>query len=394
MHQDALALPAYTNLERETQRTFARVAPRLQEAFRDEEADLRDAFFTRLETHFPRLFAHLLSLYGDHYDFYYHLEQLLLEAGRSWFARPSALRALDEARTAQPDWFQSQKMLGAVYYVDLMAGNLSGVEEKIPYLQELGVNYLHLMPLFAAPEPENDGGYAISDYRQVRPDLGSMEDLGRLADRLHQAGISLCLDFVFNHTSDEHPWAQRALAGDPDYQNFYFIFPDRTMPDQYERHLREIFPDVRPGSFTYRPEIDSWVWTTFNSYQWDLNYSNPEVFRAMAGEMLFLANVGADILRLDALAFTWKQLGANCENLPQAHTLVQAFNAVCRIAAPSLLFKSEAIVHPDEVNRYISSQECQLSYNPLLMALLWNSLATREVRLLRHSMSHRFRIPE
>ncbi len=200
------------------------------------------------------------------------------------------------------------------------------------------------------------------------------------------------LDFIFNHTSDEHRWAQGALAGDPEYTDYYFLFPDRTMPDAYERTLREIFPDKHPGAFTFRKEIGQWVWTTFNVFQWDLNYHNPAVFRDMAGEMLYLANAGAEVLRLDALAFTWKELGTVCESLPQAHLLVQAFNALLRIAAPSLLFKSEAIVHPDEVARYISGKECQLSYNPLLMALLWNSLATREVRLLRESMSHRFKI--
>ncbi|WP_407659941.1 amylosucrase [Litorilinea aerophila] len=379
---------------REAQRTLERLWPRLSQAFADQDPTLWDEFAGRLRTHFPALFERLVALYGHHYDFFYHLEQLLVEAGQAWFTRDPALRALDRQRQADPRWFQSEKMLGAVYYVDLFAGDLQGLRKKIPYLQELGVTYLHLMPLFQAPQPENDGGYAISDYRQVDPRLGTMADLQALATELRAANISLCLDFVFNHTSDEHPWALRAQAGDPEFQAFYFIFPDRTLPDQYERHLREIFPDEHPGAFTYRPEMNAWVWTTFHTYQWDLNYSNPQVFRAMAGEMLFLANVGTEILRLDALAFTWKELGTSCENLPKAHTLIQAFSILARIAAPSLLFKSEAIVHPDEVVKYIRPDECQLSYNPLLMALLWNSLATREVRLLRHAMSYRFRIPD
>ncbi len=219
-----------------------------------------------------------------------------------------------------------------------------------------------------------------------------MDELRALAADLRAAGISLVLDFVFNHTSDEHRWARAAQAGDPDYADYYFLFDDRNEPDEYDRSLREIFPDKHPGSFTWRADINKWVWTTFNVFQWDLNYRNPAVFRDMAGEMLYLANAGAQVLRLDALAFVWKQMGTVSESLPEAHVLVQAFNALVRIAAPSLLFKSEAIVHPDEVARYISPDECQLSYNPLLMALLWNSLATREVRLLRRSMSHRFAI--
>jgi amylosucrase len=382
-----------TQLAREAVRTLDRLLPRLEQAFAGENIEAWEQFRERLNRHFGDLFSRMARLYREHYDFFYHLEQLLLEMGRSWFERSPALKELDLERSHNPQWFQSQKMLAAVYYVDLLAGDLQGLRKKIPYFQELGLTYLHLMPLFKVPAGESDGGYAISDYRTVEPRLGTMDELRTLTTELRQAGISLCLDFVFNHTSDEHTWALQALAGDPEYRDYYFFFPDREMPDRYEEHLREIFPDARPGSFTYRHDVGQWVWTTFNSFQWDLNYANPEVFRAMAGEMLFIANIGTEILRLDALAFTWKRLGTNCENLPEAHLLVQAFNAVARIAAPSLLFKSEAIVHPDEVNKYISSQECQLSYNPLLMALLWNSLATRESRLLRHSMSYRHAIP-
>lgn len=380
-------------LARETQRTLDRLLPRLQQEFATAmpAADW-DAFVQRLQLHFPALFPLLLELYGDQYDFFYQVERILALAGTSWQERPAELKALDRQREEQPVWFQSEKMLGGVCYVDLFAGDLQRLRQEIPYFQELGLTYLHLMPLFAAPEGDNDGGYAVSDYRTVDPRLGTMEDLKALTADLRAAGISLVLDFIFNHTSDEHRWAKAALAGDADHREYYFLFADRRMPDAYERTLREIFPDKHPGAFTYRQEVGMWVWTTFNVFQWDLNYRNPVVFRDMAGEMLYLANAGAEVLRLDALAFTWKELGTVCESLPKAHTLVQAFNALLRIAAPSLLFKSEAIVHPDEVARYISEGECQLSYNPLLMALLWNSLATREVRMLQRSMSYRFQI--
>jgi amylosucrase len=383
-----------TQLAHATTVTLARLLPRLEQTFADQVNTPAWAVFRRrLDTHFPRLFDLLLQLYQGRYDFYYHLEQILALAARSWLERPAELQALDAQREAEPHWYQDQRMLGGVCYVDLFAGNLDGVRARIPYFKELGLTYLHLMPLFKAPEGNSDGGYAVSDYREVNPVLGSMDDLRRLATELRHEGISLVLDFIFNHTSDEHQWAKAALTGDPTYQEYYFFFPDRTMPDAYDRTLREIFPDQHPGSFSYRPEVDQWVWTTFNSFQWDLNYANPMTFTEMAGEMLFLANVGCQVLRFDALAFAWKKLGTTCESLPEAHLLVQAFNALLRIAAPSLLFKSEAIVHPDEVAKYISEEECQLSYNPLLMALLWNSLATREVRLLRQSMSHRFTIP-
>lgn len=379
------------------QRSYQRLIPRLDArfaGFRDSQPGRWGEFARRLEEHFPRLFRLLFRVYGDQYDFFYHLEELLATLAQSWIERPDDLQALDQAREDNPDWFASNRMLGGVIYVDLFAASLDGVKEQIPYFKELGLTYLHLMPLFKAPEPENDGGYAISSYREVNPALGSMRDLVGLANELRANGISLVLDFVFNHTSHEHEWALKARAGDPDFQAYYRMYPDRAIPDQYEANLREIFPDEHPGAFTFFPEIDRWVWTTFHSYQWDLNYANPGVFTAMTGEMLALANAGVEILRLDAVAFIWKQMGTACENLPEAHVLIQAFNAAARIAAPALLFKSEAIVHPDEVARYIHPQECQLSYNPLLMALLWESLATRSVRLLAASMRDRFAIPE
>ncbi len=349
-------------------------------------------FKDRLAIHFGDLFGLLLRLYGGQYDFFYHLEDLLLTAARLWLARSLDLKALDARRAADPYWYRSQQAIGAVCYVDRFAGTLEGLRDRIPYLKELGVTYLHLMPLFLSPRGNNDGGYAISSYREVNPALGTMAELEALAAELRRNGISLVLDFVFNHTSDEHAWARRARAGDPEFQDYYFMFPDRAMPDAFQERLRDIFPDQRPGSFTYFPDVGRWVWTTFNSFQWDLNYRNPAVFNRMAEEMLFLANQGVEVLRLDALAFIWKELGTTCESLPEAHLVVQAFNLIARIAAPALLFKSEAIVHPDEVARYIGERECQLSYNPLLMALLWESLATREVQLLRLSMREHLRI--
>lgn len=377
--------------------SLQRLWPRLEQTFRHEAsavpADWR-TFEVRLRREWERLFGLLLSLYGGHYDFFYHLEELLAAAARSWFARPDWLKQLDARREATPAWFQSQQMVGGVCYVDLFAGSITGIRSRLPYFKELGLTYLHLMPLFESPEGNSDGGYAVSSYRRVNPRLGTIEELSELAREFQEQGISLVLDFVFNHTSDEHEWACRARAGEQEYEDFYFLFPDRTIPDAYERTLREIFPTVRHGSFSWRTDIHKWVWTTFNNFQWDLNYANPAVFRAMAGEMLFIANVGVEILRLDAVAFIWKRMGTSCENQPEAHLIVQAFNSLARISAPALLFKSEAIVHPDDVMSYISPRECQISYNPLLMALLWESLATSEIKLLDQSMSHRFRLTE
>ncbi len=349
-------------------------------------------FERRFCRHFPDLSRLFHSLYGSRPDFQRQLTSLLLEIARSWKDRPADLKLVDAGREGNSDWFQSNQMLGGVCYVDRYASDLEGVRSRIPYFKELGLTYLHLMPLFLAPEPHSDGGYAVSSYREVNPKLGTMEQLRNLAAELRANGISLVVDFIFNHTSDEHEWARKAAEGDPEYSGYYWIFPNRSLPDEFEKNVREIFPDDHPGSFIQMPD-GRWVWATFHSFQWDLNYSNPEVFRAMAGEMLFLANQGVDILRMDAVAFIWKQLGTTCENLPEAHTLLQAFNAVCRIGAPSLLFKSEAIVHPDEVALYIDPAECQLSYNPLQMALIWEAMATRNVSLLSQALERRHNIP-
>lgn len=350
------------------------------------------AFLERFDAQFPRLHALFTRLYAGRPDGREALAQVVALASASWNGRPLDLKVRDGQRVADPDWFQSERMLGGVCYVDRYGGNLAGIRDQIPYFRQLGLTYLHLMPLFARPDGDDDGGYAVSSYRTVDPSLGTMAQLADLAAELRLAGISLVLDFVFNHTSNEHEWARRAVAGDAGFEDFYLIFPDRTMPDAYEQTTREIFPDDHPGSFVPL-EDGRWIWSTFYRFQWDLNYANPWVFRAMAGEMLFLANQGVEVLRMDAVAFIWKQLGTACESLPEAHLLLQAFNAVLTMAAPGLVFKSEAIVHPDEVVEYLSADECRLSYNPLQMALTWEALATRDGRLLQQALDRRHALP-
>lgn len=382
-------------IQRESESSMARLLPRIESRFRMQtDAVEWEMYLSRLKRHFPRLFTQLFRLYGNKYDFFYYLESILSSATEMWLTRPAELKALDALRAADPLWYQSNRMVGAMCYVDLFADDLKGLQERIPYLSELGITYLHLMPLFKAPEGENDGGYAISSYREIDPAFGTMEQLAELATELRHHGISLTLDFVFNHTSDEHEWAKQALAGDSQFQNYYHMFADREIPDAYEKTMPEVFTDDHPGAFTYISRIKKWVWTTFHTYQWDLNYENPLVFNRMLEEMLFLANQGVEILRMDAVAFIWKQLGTNSQNLPQAHWIIQAFSAIASIAAPAMVFKSEAIVHPDDVRAYISSEECPLSYNPQLMALLWDTLATRDARMLQQAMKKRFPIPE
>ncbi|HYB17985.1 MAG TPA: alpha-amylase family protein, partial [Streptosporangiaceae bacterium] len=290
-------------------------------------------------------------------------------------------------------WFQRSRMIGYVCYADLFAGSLAGVRQHLDYLADLGVTYLHLMPLLRPREGENDGGYAVADYGAVDPRIGTIPDLQALAGDLRERGMALCIDLVLNHTAAEHEWARKARAGEPGYREMYLIYPDRTEPDAFERTLPDVFPDTAPGSFTEFPGL-GWVWTTFHEYQWDLNYANPAVFRAMLGIMLDLANLGIDVLRLDAAPFLWKRLGTDCQNQPEAHRIVQAFRALTRLAAPGLVLKAEAIVSPDMLVQYLGGHdrlrpECDLAYDNQLMVMLWSSLASRDVRLAEAALSRR-----
>ncbi|WP_098469216.1 alpha-amylase family protein [Serinibacter salmoneus] len=354
-----------------------------------ESEERRTELLVRIERWWPDVHDALTALYSP--EQVALLEPRLLEiALEANLRRRAPLRRLDRERELRPDWFQSETMLGYAAYADRFAGDLDGVAERIDYLSELGVTYLHLMPLLQPRPGQDDGGYAVADYRQVRPDLGDMADLAELATDLRSAGISLVLDLVLNHVAAEHEWARRARAGEEKYRDYFYIYPDRTQPDAFEETLTDVFPDTAPGSFTW-VEGTGWVWTTFNTYQWDLNWSNPEVFTEFADLVLYLANQGVEVLRLDAIAFTWKRLGTTCQNLPQVHALTQALRALARIAAPALAFKAEAIVGPHDLPAYLGRGErwgkvSDIAYHNALMVHTWSMLASRDVRLAAHAL--------
>lgn len=313
-------------------------------------------------------------------------------------SRSAQLFVRDLAREANPGWFQGPDQVGYVCYSDLFAGSLPGVAERIDYLVELGVSYLHLMPLLRPREGANDGGYAVVAYDEVDPRLGTMDDLASLAHQLHAREVSLCIDLVVNHTAAEHPWALKARAGDPEYCNFYLFFPDRELPDMYEATLLEVFPTFAPGNFTWLADRGEWVWTTFHEFQWDLNWANPKVFRAMFAAMLHLAEQGVDVLRLDAAPFMWKRGGTICQNLPEVHKLLTTLRALMSVAAPATAFKAEAIVAPEELTLYLGAgeptrHECDLAYNNQLMVMLWSSLATGDAALMSRALERMGAIP-
>jgi amylosucrase len=351
----------------------------------DEPEHDRLVLLTRLRRHWPELLHGLTAAYGPAAPAL--AESVAALAVAAFLQRSPDLRLLDLRRHVEPDWFQSPRMLGYACYADRFADDLAGVAERVPYLAELGVTYLHLMPLLQPRPGPNDGGYAVQDYRTVRPDLGTMADVSSLAATLRGSGISLTLDLVLNHVAAEHEWARRARAGEERYRRYFHVFPDRSEPDAYERSLPEVFPDFAPGSFSYDDELGGWVWTTFNAWQWDLNWHNPEVFCEFAELVCFLANAGVECLRLDAIAFLWKRLGTDCQNQPEVHALTQALRAVGRIAAPALAFKAEAIVGADQLPHYLGTgphtgKVSDLAYQNSLMVHVWSSLAAREARLM------------
>src|SRR3954468_17326319 len=355
-------------------------------------------FAVRLERWFSELRDPLVALYGADERFAPAWAGLLRAIAATAASRTEELRALDHEREITPDWLHHEQAVGYVTYVDRFAGTLAGVRERLPYLRELGVGYLHLMPLLRARPAPNDGGYAVVDYGAVEPALGTMDDLRALAADLRASGMALCVDVVLNHTAREHPWARAATAGVERLLAFYRTFADRPEPDAYELTLPEVFPDTAPGSFTWEPALGRWVWTTFNAYQWDLDWSNPEVFVAMAEVVLDLAAAGVDVLRLDAVPFLWKRRGSDCQNQPEVHDVVQALRAVVRIAAPAVAFKAEAIVSPRQLVAYLGTgrhegKECDLAYHNVLMVLLWSALASRRVALMTHTLRAMPRVP-
>ena len=363
------------------------------EARRRLGADEADAFLARLEQLTFDILEPLEHVYGGRTDCGQLAADLVGDALEAAAARPPALRRLDRRREIDPAWFQRSRMIGYVCYADRFAGSLPGVGGHLDYLAELGVSYLHLMPLLRPRPGESDGDYAVEDYGAVDPRLGTMADLEDLAASLHERGIALCIDVVLNHTAAEHEWARKAAAGEPGYRDMYLIFGDRAEPDRYEASLPEVFPGAAPGNFTQVPGV-GWVWTTFHDYQWDLNYANPAVLRAMLAVMLALANRGVDVLRLDAAPFLWKRQGTDCQNQPEAHSIVQALRALTRLAAPGLALKAEAIVGPEQLVQYLGAHdryrpECDLAYDNQLMVMLWSALATRDVRLAEHALGRR-----
>ena len=371
------------------------LATRLMTGARALPAATAELFLLRLKRSERDLFGPLEVLYGDDPTYEQFREDLVKTLISLQKARPAALRRLDLARDLEPDWFQRPDMVGYVFYVDRFNGTLNGVTEKLDYLAELGASYVHFMPCLKPRPGNSDGGYSVMDYGAINPVLGTMDDLQAVATDMRRRGMSLCVDLVLNHTAKEHEWAEKARAGDAKYQNYYWMFDDATLPEAYSETLVEVFPNHAPGNFTHYPGFGKWVWTTFNEHQWDLNWTNPQVFLEVVKVMVNLANKGVEVVRLDAVAFMWKRMGTRCQNEPEVHEILQALRAASRIVAPALIHKAEAIVAPKDLIPYLgqgkhSGREGNLAYHNSLMVQYWSALATGQTRLMTHVLQSHF----
>lgn len=350
-------------------------------------------FAQRMEKHQDELRWLYMELYGN--DAMY--AELCEQMHDYYSKRSTELKKRDIKKEKNPDWFKEKEMLGMMLYIDNFAGNLKGVEKKLAYLKECNVNCLHLMPFLDTPKGKSDGGYAVADFRKVRPDLGTMKDLARLTEKCHENGMNVCMDFVMNHTSEEHEWAKRARAGEGEYMSRYFFYDNGDIPARYEETVPQVFPTTAPGNFTWLPEIEHYVLTTFYPYQWDLNYRNPRVFNEMMYNFLFLANQGMDIIRIDAVPYIWKELGTSCRNLKKVHTIVRMMRMIAEIVCPSVILLGEVVMEPEKVVPYfgtVEKPECHMLYNVTTMATTWNSIATRDIRLLKKQMDIVSRLPK
>ena len=335
-------------------------------------------------------------LYMELYHDREMLEGLKAMMARAYGGRSESLRLLDKKREADPEWFRAGKMLGVTMYPGLFAGSLKGVEEKLGYLKEQGITYVHLMPLLKMPHPDNDGGYAVEDFNQVDPTLGTNEELSRLAAAMRRRGMSLCLDFVINHTAGTHDWAMRAKAGEREYQDRYICFDSPDIPREMEKTIPDVFPETAPGSFIFVPEMGKYVCSSFHPYQWDLNYHNPAVFHDMVDSMLRLANLGVEVLRIDAVPYLWKEMGTTCRNLPQVHTVMRLIRLITECVCPGVILKGEVVMAPRELAPYFGTAdkpECHLLYNASTMATQWSALASGDVRQLKHQLDDLHSLP-
>lgn len=253
-------------------------------------------------------------------------------------------------------------------YVDKFAGDFKELTGKIDYLLFLGVNTLHILPHY--PSPMVDGGYDVSDYLNVRKDLGTREDFRDFARRAHEAGIKIILDLVLNHTSIEHEWFKNAARSVSDPKRDFYLWSKTGK--EFECAANP-FQHLKPANWIYRPQSGEYYFATFYPEQADLNWSNGEVFKEFTGIMDFWVSLGADGFRLDAASHLIKQEGADSKHLPETHLVLKRLRAHIEKNYPKVVLLAEAGGDIRTIKDYFGTgDECHLVYNfPLACEIIY-----------------------
>ena len=341
-------------------------------------------FSQRLFERDEELFNGFMSLYHNEQMY----ENLIDRLFTFYQERSSKLKDLDNVKLKNPGWFHSNDMVSYQIYVEKFAGNLKNIESKLDYLENLKIKMLFMMPVLKSPNGKSDGGFAVSDYHSIQPELGTMNDLEHLFDELHKRKIWGMIDVATNHTSDEHEWAKRAKAGEKEYQDRYYFYDNWLTPNEFEQTMTEIFPETAPGNFTWVPECKKIVLTTFYPYQWDLNYRNPIVFQEIVCNLLFLANKGVDAMFFDSQDYVWKEIGTSCRNLPQSYLITRMIKLILEIVCPGVVICCEYYPKTqDSYQQFVSNikkqNEVHITSETSWVGHLWRANLTRDVTMLK-----------
>ena len=296
----------------------------------------------------------------------------------------------------RPDWYKD----AVIYELHLKAfhdangdgiGDIPGLIEKLDYIQELGITAIWLLPFF--PSPLRDDGYDISDYRDIHQSYGSLADFRQLVRESHKRGMRVIIELVINHTSDQHPWFQRARRAKPGSvaRNFY-VWSDT---DEKYKGTRIIFTDTEKSNWTWDPVAGAFYWHRFFSHQPDLNFDNPHVVRAVLNTMHFWLDLGVDGFRLDAIPYLCEREGTSSENLPETHAIIKQIRAELDADYTGKLLLAEANQWPEDVKDYFgAADECHMAFHFPLMPRIYMAIAQEDRHPITDIMRQTPEIPE
>jgi maltose alpha-D-glucosyltransferase/alpha-amylase len=314
--------------------------------------------------------------------------------------RPPPPEAEAQAQTRQ--WFEAEPLWfkRAVFYEIHVrgffdangdgSGDFRGLTEKLDYLQWLGIDCIWLLPFYQSPL--RDGGYDISDFTNVHPDYGTVDDIKQLIDASHARRIRVIADLVMNHTSVDHPWFQESRSGPQSPKRDWYVWSDT---DERYRDARIIFIDTESSNWTWDPVAGAYYWHRFFSHQPDLNYDNPEVQEAMIGVLRFWLDLGLDGFRLDAVPYLFEREGTNCENLPETHAYLKRIRKEVDENYPDRVLLAEANQWPADVVQYFGAgDECQMAFHFPVMPRMFMAVRREEAVPIYEILERTPRIPD